>query len=64
MLTTFFRPSSVVAAALKSTGAKENGVARGELDDASRQKAEARHWAFYQLHGEPNADAQGPADFN
>jgi pre-mRNA-processing factor 39 len=54
----------VVAAALKSTGAKENGVARGELDDASRQKAEARHWAFYQLHGEPNADAQGPADFN
>jgi pre-mRNA-processing factor 39 len=59
-----FGPSSVVAAALKSTGAKENGVARGELDDASRQKAEARHWAFYQLHGEPNADAQGPADFN
>lgn len=44
---------------------KENGAAaRAELDEASKPKAEARYLSFYELHSEPQADAQGPADFN
>lgn len=45
-------------------GAKENGASRGELDEAAKQKAEARHLNFFELHAEPNDEAQGPADFN
>lgn len=43
---------------------KENGASRGELDASSKPKAEARYLSFYELHPEPQADAQGPADFN
>ena len=43
---------------------KENGNSSGELDDASKPRAEARYLSFFELHSEPQADAQGPADFN
>ncbi|KAH8177634.1 pre-mRNA-processing factor 39 [Sarocladium implicatum] len=44
--------------------AKENGASKGEIDAASKPKAEARYLSFYELHPEPQSDAQGPADFN
>jgi len=56
------RPTSV--AKLSTTNSKENDAARGELDEASKQRAEARYVHFYEVHGEPDADAQGNADFN
>ncbi|PFH62553.1 hypothetical protein XA68_13135 [Ophiocordyceps unilateralis] len=55
-----FGPSSVTG----EGGSKENGVAGGELDEASRHKAEARLVFFYETYVEPNPSAQGPADFN
>lgn len=55
-------PTSV--AKLSTGSGKENGAARGELDEASKQRAEAQYVHFYEVHGEPDADAQGNADFN
>lgn len=55
---TLDRPASVVPKM-----DKENG-AQGELDEASRRKAEAQYLNFYEAHFEPAADAQGTADFN
>ncbi|RBR24797.1 uncharacterized protein FIESC28_02365 [Fusarium coffeatum] len=57
-----FGPTSV--AKLSTTNSKDNDVARGELDEASKQRAEARYVHFYEVHGEPDSDAQGNADFN
>ncbi|EYB24363.1 hypothetical protein FG05_01244 [Fusarium graminearum] len=57
-----FGSSSV--AKLSTESGKENGAAKGELDEASRQRAEAQYVHFYEVHGEPEADAQGNADFN
>lgn len=57
-----FGPSSV--AKLSTDSGKENGAAKGELDEASKQRAEAQYSHFYETHGEPDADAQGNADFN
>ncbi|CAG7556852.1 unnamed protein product [Fusarium equiseti] len=57
-----FGPTSV--AKLSTTNSKENDAARGELDEASKQRAEARYVHFYEVHGEPDPDAQGNADFN
>jgi pre-mRNA-processing factor 39 len=45
-------------------GLKENGAARVELDETSKQKAEARYAHFYETHGEPDPNAQGNVDFN
>jgi len=45
-------------------GAKENGIAHVEMDEATKVKAEGRFFSFYQLHMEPDPDAQGPASFN
>ncbi|QPG99421.1 hypothetical protein C2857_001742 [Epichloe festucae Fl1] len=59
-----FGPVSILTAAKSATGAKENGATGVELDDASKRKAESRLLAFYEVHAEPNATAQGPADFN
>ncbi|KAG6301170.1 hypothetical protein E4U09_005705 [Claviceps aff. purpurea] len=57
-----FGPASISAAAIKP---KENGATTGgELDEASRRKAESRLLAFYEAHTEPNATAPGTADFN
>lgn len=36
----------------------------GELDEASRQKAELRFFNYYQLYIEPDPNAQGPASFH
>ncbi|KAM0215837.1 hypothetical protein ACHAPA_001730 [Fusarium lateritium] len=58
-----FGPSSV-AKLSTGLGAKENGAARGELDEANKQRAEAQYLHFYEIHGEPDPDAQGNADFN
>lgn len=63
-LTVFGSPVSISTAAKSATGAKENGATGVELDDASKRKAESRLLAFYEVHAEPNATAQGPADFN
>lgn len=43
-------------------GQKENGLA--ELDDATKAKAEAKYWSYYDLHGDANQEAQGPASFD
>lgn len=45
-------------------GLKENGAAQAELDETSKQKAEARYVHFYETHGEPDPNAQGNVDFN
>lgn len=58
------RPPSIATVSKVGTGAKENGASRGELDEAAKQKAEARHLRFFELHTEPDNDAQGPADFS
>ncbi|OAA42980.1 mRNA splicing protein (Prp39) [Beauveria brongniartii RCEF 3172] len=57
-----FGPASVGG---KASSTKENGGPQtGELDEASRRKAETRWLKFYEAHFEPVADAQGTADFN
>lgn len=58
------RPASISSAAKSASGSKENGTVSGELDEASKHKAEARLLTFYEAHAEPNTTAQGPADFN
>lgn len=45
-------------------GAKENGIPLGDLDEPTRQKAEARYYSFYQLHADPDMEAQGTAEFH
>lgn len=47
-----------------SQASKENGAALGELDEATRLKAESRFFSYYQLQRDPDPDAQGPAPFN
>ncbi|KAL7914818.1 hypothetical protein GGI35DRAFT_474532 [Trichoderma velutinum] len=59
-----FGPVSVSAASKSGSGAKENGASLGELDEASKRKAQIRYFNFYEAHPEPNAEAQGAADFN
>ncbi|KND90200.1 Pre-mRNA-processing factor 39 [Tolypocladium ophioglossoides CBS 100239] len=59
-----FGPASVAFPAAGQEGARENGAAGGELDEASKKKAESRLVFFYQTHTEPDASAQGPAGFN
>ena len=57
-------PHSVLFHTRAQLGGKENGVALGELDDATRQKAEGRFYSYYELHSDPDPTAQGPAPFN
>jgi pre-mRNA-processing factor 39 len=45
-------------------GHKENGLTLAELDDATKVKAEAKYWNYYDLHGDANPEAQGTAGFN
>ncbi|EGR47785.1 uncharacterized protein TRIREDRAFT_22598 [Trichoderma reesei QM6a] len=60
-----FGPVSITAASKGGSGAKENGASPvGELDEASKRKAQTRYLNFYEAHQEPAADAQGAADFN
>lgn len=48
----------------KSRAGKETGLALAELDDATKAKAEAKYWTYYDLHGDANPEAQGPASFD
>ncbi|KAH7022545.1 hypothetical protein EDB80DRAFT_694990 [Ilyonectria destructans] len=59
-----FGPPSVAKLSNGAESAKENGAAQGELDDASKRRAEARFLQFFETHGEPDPNAQGTADFN
>ena len=47
----------------KSRAGKETGLALAELDDATKAKAEAKYWSYYDFNGDTNPDAQGPASF-
>jgi pre-mRNA-processing factor 39 len=57
-------PPSVALSASPKSGAKENGASAAEMDEATRQKAEARYYSFYQLHMDPSPIMQGTASFN
>ncbi|KAK0631701.1 hypothetical protein B0T14DRAFT_8293 [Immersiella caudata] len=59
-----FGPQSISAVGKGALRVKENGAPLGELDDADRSKAESRYFSYYQLHTEPDSNAQGPASFN
>ncbi|KAJ9157863.1 Pre-mRNA-processing factor 39 [Pleurostoma richardsiae] len=59
-----FGPPSVSALSKARAGSKENGLALGELDEATRQKAESRYYSFYELYADPDPNAQGPATYH
>ncbi|KAL8388357.1 hypothetical protein RB595_009295 [Gaeumannomyces hyphopodioides] len=59
-----FGPASVSLSSTGKSGAKENGVAVNDVDEATRQKAEARYYSFYQLHMDSDPAAQGLASFH
>ncbi|PHH74229.1 hypothetical protein CDD82_5040 [Ophiocordyceps australis] len=59
-----FGPPSLSSESMNQLAAKENGMAGGELDEASKSKAESRLVFFYEKHSEPDATAHGPADFH
>lgn len=48
----------------KSGPGQKDGAALAELDDATKAKAEAKYWSYYDLHGDANPEAQGPASFD
>lgn len=56
------RPQSVSVI----TKAKQSKESSGtpELDEATRFKAERRFYSFYELHMDPDPNAQGPASFD
>lgn len=58
----WFRPTST--SALDKQSLKENGSARGPLDEATRLKAEASYINYFEYYGDADADAQGTASFN
>ncbi|KAK0617880.1 hypothetical protein B0T17DRAFT_314168 [Bombardia bombarda] len=60
-----FGPHSVAVAKANKKGS--NGIAPtplGELDEATRVKAGSRFYSYYQLHTDPDPNAQGSAPFN
>jgi len=57
-------PASVSAFGPSRAGLKDMGAPLGELDEATRQKAEARYFSFYELYVDPDPDAQGTASFS
>ncbi|KAK3362226.1 hypothetical protein B0T25DRAFT_561310 [Lasiosphaeria hispida] len=59
-----FGPQSVSVITSIKFGIKENGAALGELDEATHLKAESRFFSYYQLHMDPDPNAQGPAIFH
>ncbi|KAH0427912.1 mRNA splicing protein [Colletotrichum camelliae] len=58
-----YGPGSISVLAKAKSG-KENGVGGGELDEATRHRAEARYLKYYELPTEPDAEGQGTAPFN
>ncbi|KAL2107412.1 hypothetical protein VUR80DRAFT_5270 [Thermomyces stellatus] len=59
-----FGPPSVSVYSKSSRAGKETGLALAELDESTKAKAEAKYWTYYDLHGDPNPEAQGPASFH
>lgn len=57
-------PPSVSMYSKSRPGHKETGLALAELDEATKAKAEAKYWSYYDLHGDVDPDAQGPAGFD
>ncbi|KAL1877091.1 hypothetical protein VTK73DRAFT_8899 [Phialemonium thermophilum] len=59
-----FGPQSVSILSKSRSGPKENGIAVKELDEATRKKAEARFFSFFQVHPEPDTNVQGLVSFH
>ncbi|TDZ24068.1 Pre-mRNA-processing factor 39 [Colletotrichum orbiculare MAFF 240422] len=59
-----FGPNSVSALKSAVVGDKENGAGAGELDEATKHRAEARYLRYYELPNEPDVEGQGTALFN
>ncbi|KAH6634363.1 hypothetical protein B0J18DRAFT_415983 [Chaetomium sp. MPI-SDFR-AT-0129] len=57
-----FGPQSV-SVITKAKQSKE-GAGLPELDEATRAKAERRFYSYYELHTDPDPNAQGPASFD
>jgi len=65
VLTDSLSPESVSALSKPKPGIKENGIfAPGELDEESSRRAESRFYSYYQLHMDPDPNAQGLATFH
>lgn len=52
-----------VSAITNAKQAKESG-GLPDLDETARLKAERRYYNYYELHMDPDPNAQGPASFN
>ena len=63
-LLTHYRPPSVSALAKGKASVKDDGMPLEELDDATKKKAEARFFNFYEINMEVDPEAQGPANFH
>lgn len=61
---TALSPSSISVLSRAKHRAKENGIAPSDMDEATRQKAEAKYLNYYELYQEANPDAQGVAPFH
>ncbi|TDZ27202.1 Pre-mRNA-processing factor 39 [Colletotrichum spinosum] len=59
-----FGPNSVSALKSAVVGDQENGAGAGELDEATKHRAEARYLRYYELPNEPDVEGQGTALFN
>ncbi|KAK3695028.1 hypothetical protein B0T22DRAFT_454098 [Podospora appendiculata] len=58
-----FGPMSVSFATKARLAGKDASLAMGEMDEATRQKAEGRFYSYYQLYMDPDSEAQGSASF-
>lgn len=58
-----YGPQSISVLSPAQAG-KENGIPPAELDEATREKAESRFFSYYQVHVDPELNAQGPASFH
>lgn len=56
-----FGPPSIT---VFKTGPKDDGASLGEMDEATKARAEARYLTFYQLHSASSVEGQGNAPFN
>lgn len=56
-----YRPQSV--SVLSRSGVGKDSLALGELDEATRLKAEGRFFSYYQLQRDPDPNALGPIAF-
>ncbi|KAK3383216.1 hypothetical protein B0T24DRAFT_519426 [Lasiosphaeria ovina] len=59
-----FGPQSISTITKAKLSKDSNGLPVGELDDATRLKAESRFYNYYELHMDPDPNAQGNASFH